>query len=521
LQEFWDPSLRAWPAGLAGGLLGLALYVATASPYVDLADPAQFQTLARTGGIAHAGYPTLVLLLQLFAHLPFGTLAWRANVLTCICGALVVGLLAYTATRLTRRPALAVIAALAFACSHTMWKEATLAGVHALTLAIDAAIVLLALRWSLRPSVGLAALIGLLFGIGLTSHLTVLGVGFPLAFLIADAAWRRVLRPAHLAAAALALVVGLTPFAYSVACDRPDQPMNYLRDSFERSDGDFFVDRPTLVQRVQRLQWLLSGRQYFRGNTADPSLWQQRALHLGLSEELNEFPFVSLPLAVIGLALLFARRDRVAGTLAAWFAGALVFTAIGSSPLTGRWFFLPGAWLLGAGLAVVAARLAKRNAALGAAVACLALAMPLVRLATPTLPSFLPQRAMTNAIWSAWPHEWSPLHADRRYDAFGREAMRRLPPNATILARNWNVATPLRYFVWGEPLRPDVQVLYASSGERMRRHMRDAEAAGRPVFSTQQPAPDELPGGSAELVFRTEWAELWRLHSPAAAPVSE
>lgn len=185
LERFWSPERRAWRVAVAAGLASFALYAATVSPFVSTADPAEFQALARTGGIAHSGYPTWVLLLQLAGAVPIGTLPWRANLLTAGFGAVAVALLAYTAHRLTGRRGMALVAAAAFALGITSWNEATLAGVHAPTLAVDAALLLLALRYRWRPSTAVAAAAGGLFGLGVTGHLTVLGLAPPLLLALA------------------------------------------------------------------------------------------------------------------------------------------------------------------------------------------------------------------------------------------------------------------------------------------------------------------------------------------------
>src|SRR5437870_7321599 len=75
-------------AAALAGVVSLAAYLLTNDPHAAPHDWGEFQTMAATGGIAHAGYPALVLLLRLFGALPFGTLAFRANLLTCVCGAL-------------------------------------------------------------------------------------------------------------------------------------------------------------------------------------------------------------------------------------------------------------------------------------------------------------------------------------------------------------------------------------------------------------------------------------------------
>ncbi|HEV2105429.1 MAG TPA: hypothetical protein VGU27_06820, partial [Candidatus Eisenbacteria bacterium] len=157
---------------------------------------------------------------------------------------------------------------------------------------------------------------------------------------------------------------------------------------------------------------------------------------------------------------------------------------------------------------------ARRRPATGAAVVALALAMPFARLALPAPPAGLPARGVFAGIWDLWPRQWSPFRHDRRYDAFGRAAMARLPAHAVVLA-GWDPAETLRYFVYAEPLRRDVDVLYAAPrGARFDRLAATAAAAGRPVFAAAVRDSLGAAGETAEdLPAVPGWA-LWRVRLP-------
>jgi hypothetical protein len=94
--------------------------------------------------------------------------------------------------------------------------------------------------------------------------------------------------------------------------------------------------------------------------------------------------------------------------------------------------------------------------------------------------------------------------------------MAQLPPNAVVLTC-WREATVLRYFVFGETLRPDVEVGYACSfPPRFQRMAREAQATGRPVYASFDPGPRMLgEGGHAERVWEHTYGGLWRV---SAAP---
>ncbi len=511
LDQFWEP-IAAWRPAWLAGLIALALYASSASTRVHMHDPAEFQTLARTGGIAHSGYPTPVLILQAFAHLPFGTLPWRANMASAVFGAIGVGLLAYAATRWTRRGWASVVAALAFAMSLTMWREGTLAGVHSMGLAIGAALLLLVLRYAWWPSLRLACAAGLLFGLGITSHLTLLGIGAPLLVAFGVGLRRSAHRTRHIAGVVFSLALGLSPFLYLIASDRPEQPMNYLHDTLEVGAASAASGVPDLAQRVERVRDLVTGKEYLGGIPHDPRSLGMLAIHLALFLAANEFPFVTWLLAGIGLAWLLWRRGAVAGYVALWLACTLVFVGIGATGLTAKYFFLPGAWCMGLGLAWLLARVGEGRAALAAVVAVVVLAMPFVRMTMAEPPALLGFSSMLRGIWQTWPNEWCPWRGDPTYDTYGRGVMQRVAPRAVVLGGRWDESVTLRYFEFGEPLRPDVDVLYAGThAPRLERLWRAALAAGRPAYVTQLPDPGALPGGRLEPVWDAGWKRLWRI----------
>lgn len=520
LESFWAP-IAAGRTALVSGLVAFAVYVSGLSPLVHTFDPAQFQTLARTGGIAHSGYPTLVLLLQLFGHLPFGTLAWRANLLSAVAGALAVGLLAYTATRFTRHPFASAVGALVFALSLSAWKESTLAGVHMFTLAIGAMLFLIALRYAWWPSLRDATSGAFLFGLGLTSHLTVLGLAPVLAFAFARGLRRSAFRTRHVIAALLALACGLAPFTYLVTHDHSTQPMNYLADTLEPGPLVPTSGEPSSELRVARAVWLVRGAQYLAGRTHDAAQLGKLAVYLLLCEVVNEFPLVTLPLALLGLSWLVVRSRGFARWLLAWLGMALVFTGIGASEHTARFFFLPGAFVLASGLAHLLASIARRRAVVAYALSAVVLAMPFVRLAIGSSPAFAAALPVPASIWQMWPQDWRPWHAESRYDVYGRGVMSRVPSDAVVLGMGWDESTTLRYFVYGEPLQPGVDVRYTGPREpRLSRHYHEAIAADRPVYVAGAEAPEPPAGTVAHAVWDSGWRGLWRLEPAPVADTS-
>lgn len=525
-----DPSRGPAPApariaALVAGTIALAAYVLSDDPHAVPHDWGEFQTLAATGGIAHAGYPTLVLLLRLFGALPFGTLAFRANLLACLCGAFAVAALAWFVARRTGRVAPALIAALGFGFAHVMWKESVHAGVHGFTLALDVALFLLALCFAQRPGAETAAAIGLLLGLGLTSHLTVLGVTPVLIWALVRARRAGGLRAAQMAAAAAGLVVGLSMFGVMLAQDRPTQPMNYIEDVLSLEPGQYFVRADEIPRtRIARAAWLVSGRQYFALAESTPVHDVPRRLRfLAVTLALNDLPWLGLPLVLLG-AIALARRRRSAADaapdgalpLALWLLGALAMMAAGATYPMVPIFFLPGLWVLGVALGEALDVVAAWSRPGFALVAALVLAAPLVRLIHPVAPAFLTRFQDTREAFDEFPVAWSPFHRDPGWERYGHALLDRLPPHATVLAL-WGECTLLRELTLGLHVRPDVTVLPVGSGARVGHALERAAARGSPAFATYAPAAADLAG--ARLVAVATWPRgtLYRIAPGGAA----
>ena len=93
-------------AALTAALLAGAVFFYHMSPEVTLQDSGELVTAAFTLGVPHPpGYPLWTLLGFLWSHLvvPFGNPAWRIGTFSVVTGALLVGVMALTTIRCTRR----------------------------------------------------------------------------------------------------------------------------------------------------------------------------------------------------------------------------------------------------------------------------------------------------------------------------------------------------------------------------------------------------------------------------------
>ena len=490
---------RARLAGLAAAAIALVVYAATASRYVHPGDPSEFQTMAKVGGIAHSGYESAVLMLRLFGHLPIGTMAYRANLMSCVFGAVAAGLLAFTATRWTGNALASVIAALAFALGRSPWKESTEAGVHPFTLALGAVVFLLAVAFARRPTGRGAFLIGACWGFAALSHLSAFALVPVVLVAVVIAARAGALRAAHVGLAIAGLVIGLLPLAYMVSIDRPSQPMNYIEDLMRLEPAEFIREGQVPAGPIRRVAWLLSGAQYFgyqHGPGYVPDSALRRSVSLAIDVGFNDFPLLGIPLAIWGAWVLWRRRRREAMLLGLWMLAIFVITNRVSAGWIAGYFFLPGVWAIGVLIAAALDQLTRTRVPAALPVAGVALiAAPFARLAMPDPPGFLPRVNLVTSNWGRWPREWNPLRDDRSWDTYGREVMKALPPRAAVLV-SWGEGNVLRYFRYGEPLRPDVHVVHTGPHPGRVAHAVALERAeGRPVFATfgsDQRTPDSL-----------------------------
>ena len=188
---------------LAAGALAGMVYWRTAAPGVLAGDSGELQFAAWLAGLSHpTGYPLYLMLGWLWSHgLEAHGLASPARAMTLLSvlfGGLAVGLACLLAVALiaqsrtgngSTRPAermAALVAALTFAWTPTLWSQAVITEVYTLHAALVAAILWLALLWraelrflpknrSSRWWPGwLLATLALLFGLGLAHHRTTL-----------------------------------------------------------------------------------------------------------------------------------------------------------------------------------------------------------------------------------------------------------------------------------------------------------------------------------------------------------
>jgi hypothetical protein len=231
------PSYAA--AALAGAAV-FALYVFTLAPTTAMWDASEYITAAYVLGIPHPpGNPLFVLLGRVASLLPVGNVAVRVNLLAAFCSALTAAIwflvaervLAHLLTERWTRLVAAGVAALLSATAFTVWNQSVVnEKVYTVSLAFFAVVSWLTVLWCDDPdgrrADRLLVLVAYLIGLGYTNHPAGFLVGPAVAVAVLGRRPRTLLRWRLVLAAALALVLGLTPFAVLPIRAAHHPPMN-------------------------------------------------------------------------------------------------------------------------------------------------------------------------------------------------------------------------------------------------------------------------------------------------------
>jgi 4-amino-4-deoxy-L-arabinose transferase-like glycosyltransferase len=211
------PSRRADVVAAAGaGAASLVVYLISLLPGVGYSgDTAKWQFIGVAGGVPHAtGYPLYVALDQVWVRLvPFGSIAWRVNLLSAVLGAATVAVLYLVLRQLGLRREVALATTLLFAFSQTFWTQAVVAEVYTLHLLFLVTVTACLARWRMGgANAWLLAGLGV-YAISFGHHLTT-GLALPgIAWLV----WsdrQRALTARNVAFVAAAVVVGASQYLY-------------------------------------------------------------------------------------------------------------------------------------------------------------------------------------------------------------------------------------------------------------------------------------------------------------------
>jgi hypothetical protein len=167
---------------IAGLSLPLVVYSFTLAPDLSWAhgsDGGDLIVAAQSLGVSHPpGYPAYTLFAHLFTLLPWGSVAFRVNLLSAIGAAVAAGIISLIVIMLSKHERKwnvllgALMAGWSLAFMPLLWGQAVIAEVYTVHAACVALTILLAIRINNRPSNLAALILGLAWGVAFGFHVT-------------------------------------------------------------------------------------------------------------------------------------------------------------------------------------------------------------------------------------------------------------------------------------------------------------------------------------------------------------
>ncbi len=303
--------------GAAASLLVFGVYLATLYPgLVAVGDAAKFAFVGKVLGTPHApGYPLYIMVSHVFSLIPWGTLAYRMNLLSALLASVTVAFAYLILRRMGAGRAAAVSTALALGLGSSFWSRALYAKGYTLNAALVAAGVLALLRWDRTRRSSDLYLAAAIFAVSLGNHLTVLAILPAIVLFVLVTDYRAALRPATVAIVVLLVLLGLSQ--YFLILIRTVQGAPYLE---------------ARATNLQELWAVMTARRFAHEIGAFPlaTVFTTRAATVG-GLVASELGVLGVPLLGVGLAVLVSRRSRFAFLLGLGALGVAGLTANMSS----------------------------------------------------------------------------------------------------------------------------------------------------------------------------------------------
>jgi hypothetical protein len=462
-----------WAIAIA--LLTGTLYLVTLRPDVGgTEDSPKFQFLGQVLGTAHTpGYPFYTIATYLFTRPPFGTLAYRVNLFSAVCGVFSCVIIFLMARRLGVSRRLSAGAALAAATGFPVWSNAITAEVYTLSALMSAWTVYLLIAWAqkarsrepaLREAQGrsersrgagagsqsrLYAACAV-FAAGLGNHLTIVGL-LPAALIYGIAKDRGVLKPRIVGIAAIIGALGVLQYGFIALRTVQGAPYLEARATTLKGVYDVIIARDVSWARFYQAADKVVGIEV-------PMLLDGLRVHMGT---------ITVVLVVVAIGIAIWRRNYDVLLIAGGAAGTLAMIANLWGDVVG--FITPVIvllWPLAAYALESIVRAVRNDDRLVNGVAVAALALPLWNLF---------------AIYPAI----EPLR--RPGDGPGLRALySRLPPDSAVVAHNYFVARILNYLDFSNEYDPDPSPKFIQSDVNQ---VRAAAAEVRHVFALEEAVP--------------------------------
>ncbi len=288
-------------------LFFLALYLWGSAPSVMYHDSGELQAVALTGGITHpTGYPTFVMLGNMFGRIIPGDKGHRITVMSALFGALTLCFLFAVIMKLGMPAIYAALGAALFGFTLTFWCAAIRTEVYTLSCFFFSLGLWLTLRTLDKPSLSNLIITGVSLGLVLTNHLMfIIMVIFLLIVLLIREPAPGIKRMTHVSVLLLAFCFGLLPYLYLFWADSADLPLNYIDYTVEVRANQFGFTHESFNNPFERILWLVSSNEY-KHNITSLNLRHlaKQIQHRGIYEYGYHYGPLALPLLFLGIVNL-------------------------------------------------------------------------------------------------------------------------------------------------------------------------------------------------------------------------
>lgn len=499
---------RSWLTALLAFLLSMTLYLLTLSPTVTGEDSGELIAAAYGQGVAHPpGYPLWTLLATgIIKIIPFGSVAWRVNLLSALLAALTAGIFCWILQKFLQVSALvAVMGSLILALGRDLWSQSVITEVYTLHILLFCLILYAMLAWRQNPQPKYLYGIALLMGLALANHHLAILLGPVLILWVLGIQPRTFLQIRIVLLCLIFLVIGLLPYLYLPLAaqghpylnwGQPDTWENFIRHVLRQQYGDEAMHQAHSFFRLGK-HLLILGQ------------WN-----------LQQYTPYSLPLMLVGLIYLF-RKFRIYFylTLGLFLLHTVILAEIlnfgfqRQDMFCNQVFFLPAyiltALWLTVGLELLVRTIQNRKIPVG----------------------FLGQGVTVILTLIVILSNYSLNNKRNYYYAYdhARNILNSLEPNALLIPSGDHNTFPTIYLHYVEKVRPDITIadkygyieyaLYQDMPQAPKRiHSRQEreqieawliQHSGKPVYYTVKPSLELLPGYQA-----VSYGLLFRIYGP-------
>lgn len=364
-----------WLPWLFAGLSSV-VFLMTMCRTVPGGDSGELISVAYNLGVAHPpGYPLYTLLSHLATYFPFGSVAWRVNVLSAVF-AVASGLLLYLLTAQWLKDRwLAILSAGIFIFSPLAWRYAVMAEVFTLSNLFVVLLLYVSYRFNENPSAKWAYAWSAVFGLACSHHHTIVFLAIPIFLVFLWRQARLLLEPKVFLGCLGLFVLGFLPYLYIPWAAQKKLMISWGDASSWSGFWTHFLRREygtfQLATGTRDLMNTFSNLKFY-----GLDMWLQ-------------FLWVGVPLAFYGV-WHFLRREKSNSfarlLIAAWVFYVLAFHTLANMDLSNRLFYdvqsrfwlLPNiilAIFMAAGAKLLLSRFKSHQEAVRPAVVILALAI--------------------------------------------------------------------------------------------------------------------------------------------------